>query len=115
WDGMNDHRDYWLAIIGRLKPGLSLEQAEGALAPVYRQIIEEELPLLGNLSADSQQRFRDKKLLLDPGSRGRQILQSSAKQPLLVLAGMVLLVLLIACANVANLLMARGAARQREI
>ena len=115
WDGLNDHRDYWLAIIGRLKPGLSREQAEAAVAPVYSQIIEEELPLLGNLSADSKQRFRDKKLLLDSGSRGRPILQHDTKEPLLVLMGMVGLVLLIACANVANLLMARGAARQREI
>jgi predicted permease len=115
WDGLNDHRDYWFAIIGRLKPGLSREQAESAVAPVYSQVIEEELPLLGNLSEASKQRFRDKKLLLDSGSRGRPILQHDTKEPLLVLMGMVGLVLLIACANVANLLMARGAARQREI
>jgi putative ABC transport system permease protein len=115
WDGLSDHRDYWFAIIGRLKPGLSREQAESAVAPVYSQVIEEELPLLGNLSEASKQRFRDKKLLLDSGSRGRPILQHDTKEPLLVLMGMVGLVLLIACANVANLLMARGAARQREI
>ncbi len=115
WDGLNDHRDYWLAMIGRLKPGLTPTQAEDALAPVYHQILEEELPLAGRLSPETQQRFLEKRMLMEPGSRGRAILQRDVKQPLVVLMGMVGLVLLIACANVANLLMARGAARQREI
>ena len=114
-DGLNDHRDYWLAMIGRMKPGLSPTQAEDAFAPVYRQILETELPLAGRLSSETQQRFLEKRMLMDPGSRGRAILQRDVKQPLIVLMGMVGLVLLIACANVANLLMARGAARQREI
>ena len=114
WDGLNDHKDYWLAIIGRLKPGLSPAQAEEAFAPVYRQILELELPF-NRFSPEMQQRFLDKKMLLQPGSRGRPILEREQKEPLLVLMGMVGLVLLIACANVANLLMARGAARQREI
>ena len=115
WDGLNDHRDYWLAMIGRLKPGLNPTQAEEAFAPVYRQILETELPLAGRLSPETQQRFLEKPMQMEPGSRGRAILQRDIKQPLLVLMGMVGLVLLIACANVANLLMARGAARQREI
>jgi len=114
WDGLNDHKDYWLAIIGRLKPGLSPAQAEEAFAPVYRQILELELPF-NRFSPEMQQRFLDKRMLLQPGSRGRPILEREQKEPLLVLMGMVGLVLLIACANVANLLMARGAARQREI
>jgi predicted permease len=114
-DGLNDHKDFWMAIIGRLKPGLSRQQAEAAFSPIHRQILQEELPLMGKWSAETQQRFLDKPMLLDKGGRGRQILQHDTAQPLLVLMGMVGLVLLIACANVANLLMARGAARQREI
>jgi predicted permease len=115
WDGLNDHKDYWLAMIGRLKPGLTPIRAEDAFGPGYHQILEQELPLAGKFSPETQQRFLDKRMLMDPGSKGRAILQRDVKQPLLVLMGMVGLVLLIACANVANLLMARGAARQREI
>lgn len=115
WDGLNDQKDFWLAIIGRLKPGLSPPQAEEALAPIFRQILEAELPLLAISSAEMQQRFVERRMLLEPGARGRPILQRDVKEPVLVLMGMVGLVLLIACANVANLLMARGAARQREI
>lgn len=115
WDGLSDHKDYWLAIIGRLNPRLSRSKAEQALAPIYRRILEEELPLMGGFSPDMRQRFVERPMLMEPGSRGRPILQREAREPLLVLTGMVGLVLLIACANVANLLMARGAARQREI
>ncbi|MGE0128309.1 MAG: ABC transporter permease [Blastocatellales bacterium] len=115
WNGLDDHKNYWLAIMGRLKPGVTSAQAEELLRPAYRSVLEESLPLMTGWNADTRQRYLDKRILLDDGAKGRQILQRDTKKPLLILAGMVGLVLLIACANVANLLLARGAARQREI
>jgi putative ABC transport system permease protein len=112
---LDERRDYWLAIIGRLKPGMSRAQTEEAIRPSYRAALEEELSQRSGGSAQSRQRFLDKIILLVDGSNGRRILQLNAEKPILILMGMAGLALLIACANVANLLLARGAARQREI
>ncbi len=115
WDGLSNRRDYWVSILGRLKPGVSREQGKVGLEPLYRSLLESEVPLQRNLTGDRLERFISKKLLLEDGSGGRQILQRQAGTPLKILMGMVGLVLLIACANVASLLIARGAARQKEI
>jgi putative ABC transport system permease protein len=115
WDAMDSWRDYWLAVMGRLKPGQTREQAEAAIAPIYRALLEEQLPLMTGWTQETRDRFLNKRLELKPGAQGRTILQNDAGTPLWVLFGMVLLVLLIACTNVANLLFVRGLGRQREL
>ncbi len=116
WDGMDARNDAWLNIIGRLKPGFTVQSAEAAIAPTFRSIEEAEVPIL-KISPGSKQekRFLDRKIVLDTGAHGRPIFQSNAESPLLVLLTMVGLILLIACANLASLLVARGEARQREM
>jgi predicted permease len=114
WNGLEDPKDHWVAILGRLKPGFTRARAQVALQPVYHSLLESELPLM-KLSAESQRQFLSRPLLLESGANGRPILQADARQPLIMLTLMVGLVLLIACANMASLLVARGEARQREI
>ena len=115
WDGLNDHRDYWVKVLARLKPGISTTQATAALAPTYHALIENELPLNSGLNAEEKKEFEAKQLVLRDGARGRPILENDTRPQLLTLMGMVGLVLFITCANVAGLLTARGVSRQREI
>ena len=115
WGGLGDHRDYWVKLIGRLKPGMTLAQASAALAPTYRALLEEELPLNTGFREQQKKEFLAKQIVLRDGARGRPLLENETGRQLKVLMGMVALVLLITCANVAGLLTARGASRQKEI
>src|SRR5438132_8594 len=112
-NGLEDRSDHWTAILGRLKPGQTRTQGQAGLQPLYSAILESEASLL-KLPASQRQQFLRRPILLEVGSHGRQIVQQDAEQPLLFLSGMVGLVLLIAGANLASLLIARGEARQRE-
>jgi predicted permease len=114
-DGLTDRRDYWITLFARLKPGVTIEQADAAINATYRGQLEQDVALLKGADAEFVKRFRAKKIVLSAGRYGRGGLRDDSRTPLYLLLGMTALVLLIACANVANLQLARGASRSREV
>jgi putative ABC transport system permease protein len=114
-DGMKDRKDYWITLFGRLKPGTTLEQADPVINAAYRAQLDQDVALLNTADEDFRRRFLAKKIVLKSGRYGRGELRDQNRNTLLLLLGMTMLVLLIACANVANLQLARAAARTREV
>jgi predicted permease len=112
----DNRRNYWAYLFARLKPGVSIEQARTAMATPYHTIVNDvEAPLQKGMSPQTMARFQAKPILLEPGSRGQSSVSKEAKAPLTLLLGVTAFVLLIACANIANLLLARGAGRAGEM
>jgi predicted permease len=117
WDGMKDRRWRWVNAFGRLKPGVTMKQAEASLQPFFHGILEMEVkePAFRNASAYTREQFLKNIIQVLPGSQGRSYLRRELQTPLWVLMAITAGVLLIACANVAGLMIARAASRQKEI
>ena len=115
WDDLEDPRGQWLNIIGRLHPGESRSHAEASANPVWYSIRSEEFKKFPSQSARAREAFLGKThLFLLDGAKGFSPLRSDMRTPLLVIMGMVVLVLAMACVNTASLLLVRAAARVRE-
>ena len=116
WTGFERRDSYWVYLFGRLKPGATIEQATASVNTVYHTIINDvEAPLRKGMSAKTMQEFRGKKVILSDGRRGQSSIIKQSRTPITLLMSITGIVLLIACANIANLLLARAANRSMEM
>lgn len=105
--------NYWVGVMGRLKPGWTLKQANAQLEAISPSLFESVIPEVYN--PESVKKFVAYKLGATPAANGTSALRRAYESPLWLLLGIAGLVLLIACANLANLILARASAREREI
>jgi predicted permease len=112
-----DRRTRWVNAFGRLKPGVTEAQAKAGLQPIMHAMLEQEVlePAFSTASAFTRQEFLKNIIDVLPGSQGRSYFRQSLSTPLWVLMAITGTVLLIACANLANLLLARATGRYKEM
>jgi predicted permease len=116
WDAFDNRRNYHFYLFARLDAETTAEQAQSEINAIYAPIIEEvEVPLQQSMTEATMQRFRDKRVVVEPSPQGQSQMHDEARTPLRLLFGITAVVLLIACANIANLLLARGANRTQEM
>ena len=111
-----DRRGHWVYAFARLAPGATPEQAARALNAGYRPVVRDvDAPLQPHMRPAERARFLARALVLAPGARGQSRLHEDGRAPLLLMALTAAVVLVIACVNVANLLLVRGTARAGEL
>ena len=115
WDQFEERRSYWVYLFARRKPDVSLEQARVAINAIYSPIINDvEAPLQKGMSDPTMVQFRAKKITVEDGRRGQSSVHRDTRTPMLMLGAITGIVLLTACANIANLLLAQTCQRSRE-
>jgi putative ABC transport system permease protein len=111
-----DRRNYWVYLFARLKPGVTAAQAEAAITSSYRALLADvEAPLQTGMSEQLLAQFRARQVTVTPGPRGQSEIMRGASAPLAILLVAAATVLAIACVNIANLMLARGATRVGEM
>jgi predicted permease len=117
WDDIGERRSQWIQVFARMKPGFTVASAQASLQPLFVQILREELTTteMKEVSAYNRDRFLERKVRVEPAANGYSEMRRSYSTALTVLMCMVALVLLIACFNVANLMIARAISRQKEV
>jgi predicted permease len=117
WLKLDARRFRWVQVFARLRSGVTAVQAKARLQPLYRSLLQREGadPAFAGASPETREQFLKGSLNVISAARGHSSLRSSVREPLLILMAVAAGVLLIVCANVANLLIARGAARHREL
>jgi predicted permease len=112
-DHISSRTAWWLSIMGRLKPGWTIERANAQIQAMSPAVMGESLP--SDYRTEDAKKFLANKLTVTPGGTGVSQLRGEYQDPLWILFATTGLVLLIACANLANLMLARASAREREI
>ncbi len=111
---LENPKERWINIVGRLKTGVSRATAEAALNSIWRDIRSDELTKLSDRSEQGDREFMSTHLFVDSGARGLPMLRDDFGTPMTALMAIVVAVLLIACSNVANLMLVRASGRRRE-